>query len=390
VLRAVGISDGVASAAVAALPVKQAEPALSLTLGGGDRMTDQSPAEITAVLTNAADTPLAVALKASAGRNQVALGPPAAGRPAAGPLCVLVPARAGVPVHVQVTAGDPVRRGTTLVFVSATSTATGSARAPCPQPVDELVSTVTATRPVQVDLAASDLLPGALGITSVLALPGLVAVWAWLAVRRWDITRTGLVVASPGETIWQNKLWLLLAAAISLVVAYAAALLTPIDLLDAYGWSDIAVVTVVAGAAAAGLSALEVKFHRHRVPLLTPRSDEHAVARAALGDGKLVVEGGAVTRRVYRTGDGKAGLVVLGDRGALILTPQILFSAPAKIVLELAKKDVTAALIRELINDDFDGKFSTDDKWVGGPCAVASDALTPAGVGALLVFRDTD
>jgi hypothetical protein len=373
-IRVRGTSAGVPVTGVASLSFAAAETPLTLALHGSAAMTDRSPAEITAVLVNSSAVPVRARLTAVAGHHQVRIG----AVPAGAPLCLAVAGQGSASVQLQVKALDPVRRGTAALLVTAAVSRPTQA-AGCDAPRDP-VATVTATQDVAVDLAASDLLPDFLGIPSALVLPGLVAVWAWLSVRRRDEKALGLDTADAARAIWDNKLWLLVAAGISLAVAYLADLVGYVDLLDAYRWKQLASVTVGAGVLAALLSWLVVRVHRGRVPLVNANSGEVAVVRAALRTGPD-------PRARYRSESGESGLLVHEDRGALVLTPPVAFARPSALVTAL-RNDDEAAVVRHVRSADFNGHFLADTGWIKAPRVFARGELTREADGDLLLYRD--
>jgi hypothetical protein len=80
--------------------------------------------------------------------------------------------------------------------------------------------------------ASADILPGLPGVGSVVVIPGLVAIWATLTVLHRDRRQLGLATGTAGSQIWDNKLWLLAAAAVSLVAAMLYSVAGFADLLD--------------------------------------------------------------------------------------------------------------------------------------------------------------
>jgi hypothetical protein len=375
-IRVRGTSAGVPVTGVASLSFAADKAPLTLALHGGTAMTDRSPAEITAVLVNSSAAPVRVRLTAVAGHHEVRMG----SDPAGAPLCLAIAGQSSATVQLQVTASDPVRRGTAALLVTAAVSRPAQA-ADCDPPGDPM-ATVTATKDVAVDLAASNLLPDLLGIPSALVLPGLVAVWAWLSVRRRDEKALGLDTADPARAIWDNKLWLLVAAGISLAVAYLADLVGYIDLLDAYRWEQLAGVTIGAGVLAALLSWLTVRVHRRRVPLVNANSGEVAVVRAALRTGPT-------PRPRYRAESGESGLLVHEDRGALVLTPPVAFARPSALVTAL-RNDDEAAVLRHVRAADFNGHFLADPEWIRAPRVFARGELSREPDGDLLLYRDED
>jgi hypothetical protein len=79
---------------------------------------------------------------------------------------------------------------------------------------------------------SADILPGLQGVGSVVVISDLVAIWATLAVLHRDRRQLGLATGTAGIQIWDNKLWLLAAAAVSLVAAMLYSVAGFADLLD--------------------------------------------------------------------------------------------------------------------------------------------------------------
>jgi hypothetical protein len=364
VVRATGRSGAGRTAALASVELVAAEPAASLTLAGNTRLTDSSPADLVAVIANAADVPADVSVRGTAGQHDVRLalegGDVARATPGA-PLTMTVPARQSKVVLVQVRAHRPLRRGTTALVVTATVRTPHGAT-----PVD-----VTASQAFDVALSA-DVLPGLLGVGSVLVIPGLVAVWAALTVLYRDRRRLGLTVPAAANQIWDNKLWLLAAVAVSLVGALLYSAAGFADLLDTYALSDVAVVTVVLGVLGAAVAGVMVWRHRQNVPVVAPISMPLEVLRAAArADGRVL-------RPAYRTPDGKLGLLVHSDNEAVVLTPQIQFTEVdiSGLVDNDALGEAVAGI--ERANDaEHHVRFSPDSQYLAGPRAVVG--ATPSG-----------
>lgn len=373
VVRVTGRSDAGPTAALTSVGLVAAEPAASLTLVGNSRLTDASPADLVAVVGNLADVPITVLVRATAGQHIVRLAAEVGdvGRAAPGvPLAMTVPARQSAVVLVQVQAHRPLRRGTAALVVTATVHTHLSAA-----PTD-----ITASRQLEVALSA-DVLPGMIGVGSVLVIPGLVAIWAVLTVLYLDRRRLGLPVRSVGGQIWDNKLWLLAAAGVSLLAAVLYSAAGFADLLDTYTLGDIAVVTAVSGLLGAAASAVAVWAHRLRVPAVTPMSTELSVLKAA---GSKETTG--VSRRVYRTSDGKRGVYVHTDWGVIVLTPPIEYTEIDGIEnvgsLQQAVGKIDGA------EDHIRFRQSGDNEYVAGPCAVPE--ATPCGWDEILQYVDVD
>jgi hypothetical protein len=367
VVKAKGTTDTGAVTSLVTAELVASEAAASLTLVGNTRITDKSPADLEAVLTNLSEAPLKARLRAEAGDHDVRLAAKSGDLSKAtanAQLSVDVPPRGAAVVAVRVEANHRVRRGKTPVVIIAT----------IPDAQGQGSTDLTASRELDVALSTTDLLPDPLGITTVLAIPGLLAIWAWLAVAAWDRRRLGLEVSSPAKEMWDNKLWLLAAAGVSFVAAYLYSLTGQADLLDAYSLGDIIVVSLVAGLAGAGLSYLAVLLYRARVPLVTTTTPELEVLKAA---SRKDARG---QRRTYTT-DGKIGLFVHRDRGALVLTPPIAYSRPDGV----DHNNLQAAAVKAAESDDFDGYYLSADNYIGAP-TTAVDAK-PAGSGREFILR---
>jgi hypothetical protein len=344
VLLASGESESGQVTALATVELVAAEAPAALALVGNTRMTDASPAILAAVITNLSDAPISVALRADAGQHETRLAkegenvgeaPPGAG------LAVDIGPRDTTVATVQVTAQPPLRRGKAGLVVTVTVS-----YGPGAEP-----ATIVATRELDVELSGSDLLPGLLGVSSVLVLPGLLAVLMWLLVDQRDRKRLGVETPNVAKQLWDNKLWLLAAGATSLVILrlYSAAGFP--DLLDAFTLSDLFTVTVIAGLLGAASSALRVWVHRRRVPLITSSSDERAVLKAAARADQHV------HRVAYKTSTGQVGLLVHRDREALVLSPRVFFSRPDSLADAIQRDDLRAA--SKAMAADFDGRFPT-------------------------------
>ena len=304
VVEAAGRSGAVDVQAVTAVELVRAEPSATMTLAGNNRLTDRSPAEIVAVLTNSVDVPAEVTVRALAGPHRARLG----GADPGAPLTLTVGARETATVPVVVEARDRLRRGTSALVLIGTVRSEGT------EPFD-----ITAARDLDVALAA-DVLPGALGVTSVLVVPGLVAIWAALLVWTWDRRRLQLTVPDPAARMWDNKMWLFAALAASVLLAFAYTAVGAADLFDTYALTDIGILAAAGGLLGAGIVALFLWWYRARVPLIRAGSSQLAVLNAAARfDGR-----GA--RREYRTTGGERGLLVHFDHGLPVLTPRIVYA----------------------------------------------------------------
>jgi hypothetical protein len=365
VVRADGRSDAGSTAALTSIDLVPAATAASLTLTGNTRLTDSSPADLVAVISNAGDASADVSVRATAGQHVVLLAPEGEDVAQAAPdepLAMTVPARQSAVVLVQVQAEEPLRRGSTALVITATVRAPKGA-----PPVD-----VTASRDLDVALSA-DILPGLLGVGSVVVIPGLVAVWATLTVLHRDRRRLGLVTPTAGSQIWENKLWLLVAAAVSLVAAMLYSVAGFADLLDTYTLSDIALLSVASGLIGAMGAGIAVWWHRRTKPAIVPTSDPLAVLRAAER------EDDKVSRIVYRTPNGKLGLLVQTDRDSVVLAPPVEYTEvdmPESVGEESLSGAITAIddEIRKKMDPEQHVRFLVDGRYIDGPQATLESA----------------
>ncbi|WP_448811205.1 hypothetical protein [Agromyces bauzanensis] len=213
---------------------------------------------------------------------------------------------------LRVQAKPPLRRGSAAVVVTAhVETITGGYE-------------VITTTPLEASLSA-DALPPALGVSAVLVIPGIAGVWAGLAVWTRDRRRLGIRTPNAGSQLWDNKLWLLAAGAVSVAVALIATWTGIARLFDTYSILDIAWVALLTGAAGAAVGWAFVAQHRQRIPLVSARSQPLDVARAAARSKASTL------RDVYRTIDGKVGLFVHEDHDTVILSPQILMAEMTEV-----------------------------------------------------------
>lgn len=381
VIRAIGRSDAGKATAVTSVYLAPPEPDALLSLVGNTRLTDVSPADLIAVVDNLADVPVNVSVRATAGQQVVRLareGKDVTRAAPGAPLAMVVPARQSAVVLVQVTAHLPLRPGTVgLVVIAAVRPYRG---------VES--SDTTASRQLNVTLAA-DVLPGLTGIGSVLVIPGLVAIWVILSVWYLDRRRLGLAVRSVGSQIWDNKLWFFAAGVLSLLAAVVYSAAGFADLLIAYTLRDIVIVTVVTGLLGALFSAVVVWLYRRKVPAITPTSTELSVLQAANRK-----DNPELSRIVYRTPDGRRGLLVHKDWGAIVLTPPVEYSgvddmenldslqdAIEKIEKAIRRTDGTAGKMRFLQSGG-----NNDNDYVEGPCAVSE--ATPSGREEILRYKE--
>jgi hypothetical protein len=381
VVQASGRSNAGSTTALTAVDLVPAEVPTSLTLVGDDRLSDSSPANLVAVVTNLADVSVDVLVSATAGKNDVRLsaeGGNVVKAVTGAPVALSVPARGFKVVLLQVKAHGLLRRGTSTVVL-------GTARTTLR---DEAPMDVTASSKLDASVSA-DVLPGLLGVGSVLAIPGLVAIWAGLAVVYRDRRRIGLEPPPAARQIWENKLWFLPAAAVSLLAAglYSAAVYREVwsaDLLDAYTLRDVFLVTWLAGLGGAAVAASIVHAHRRKVAVVTPTSQPIEVLKAASRADPRA------KRSVYQTPDSKLGLLIHADGKAVVLAPPV----------EFTEMDIAKALqgdgslpnvidgVRAAREGDYRMRFMRDDKYINGPRAVLG--ATPSGVPKELLLKYYD
>lgn len=379
VVRATGRSGAADVAAVAVIEIASVEPAVSLVLTGNSRLTDASPADVVAVITNTADTPVDLSIRAMAGQHLVRLAAEQSDivhAAPAKPMTMVVAARQSTVARVQVQAKRPLRRGTTSLVVTATV-----------RPVRGMPTVdVTAERNLDVELSA-DVLPGMLGVGSVLAIPGLVAVWVMLTILRHDRRRIGLDGNCPsvGSQIWDNKLWLLVAVAISLVAAWLYSSLGFTDLLDTYTVSDIVTVSLALGVLVALVGTAALRVRRRITREITPTSTPIEVLLAAEREQHFV------NRPVYYVSDNKKGIVVRHDWGAVILTPPIEFTEIDGISTKVANNTLVGVV--DLIKNQTDFqrllRFSSDSQYINGPQAIRPTGPPGGPRVPLLAYRDS-
>ncbi|MFI6447849.1 hypothetical protein [Kitasatospora sp. NPDC050543] len=333
----VGISQSAAAAlpSLLATPAQDAQTDVSLVLSGADRMTDRSPADITAVVTNPGDIEVEVDVSADAGRHEARVATKTANlgdKKTSNTVTLKVAPHSAALAFVEVRARQPTRLERAAVVVMA------AVRPAAPRPVGPTAqpspparpSDPVATRELKVELAGSDLLPGVLGLGSILIVPGLLAVTAALAVWVRDRRKLGQRPRPElASILWGNKLWLLGAGVASLVTMWLYALSGQGDLLDAWSWRDLVVVSVGGAAVSAVLSALVVWVYRRHKPRINSQSSPLDVLRAAARK-----DGSLFERPVYETSDQppRCGLLVHEDAGATVLAPPIRFSGPDELV----------------------------------------------------------
>lgn len=310
-VMATGASASGRTGAVASIEIAPIEPAVTMTIAGNTRLTDASPADLVVVLRNAGVEEVAVSLRGSAGQHTVRLArdgedlsQPGLGRE----VDLQVPGRSSALVQARVEAAGPVRRGAAALVMTAQVIA------------PDARYDVSATQSLDTTLS-TDVLPGIVGIGSVLFVPGLAAVWVWLAVRSREERRRGLAPSSPASQIFDNKLWLLAAAALSVAAAFGYSRLGFTNLFDTYALWDIVQLSLVCGVLSFVIASVVVMAQSRGVPTLERRLDPIVALEEAGGfsDGN--------ERSVYKTTDDKLGLLVktLSD-DVLVLSPPIWFT----------------------------------------------------------------
>ncbi|WP_331736419.1 hypothetical protein OG426_54510 (plasmid) [Streptomyces canus] len=364
---------------------------VSLEVKGSDRLTDHSPADLTAVVSNSSDITVRVDVRADAGRNEVRIAQKHSdlSRVEAGkPVLVQVAPQSSELVFIEIRARKPVRPGKTAVVVIATPRPLPSKHAHSKTPADPAV-----TRELKVELAGTELLPGLVQIGSAVIVPGLFSVAAALQVWVYDRRRLGLE-ANAASIMWANKLWLLAATAISLAAAWVStAWFHRPDLLDAFSWSELWAVTVVSCLSAAGLAKIALWMFRLRRPIVTESSSPWDVLRAAARH-----DGPAFERPVYSTpGDQPLfGLLVHHDGGVTALTAPIKISGPDELVdlCSLPKGDEKRDLKEAVKIIKKDGQalndftFASLAGWVNGPTLVINPRPHTEHPESMLKYED--
>lgn len=344
---------GVPVLATATVELAQPPALATLTLSGGGTMTEQSAVEIRARITNTSNRPISVDLTASAGRHEATVSATAGQDSNAHSLPLKLAAGESDDVFVRAIGGERVRRETATVYVDAIATAAGV------EPTH-----LSASKDVTVEMAGSDLLPSALGVGSALLVPGLLGVWAFLEVRRKDRKDRGLPSLPTAQLMWEDKILLLAAAAVSLLAIYAAEPVLDVNLLDAFNPKDLLLVTVVVGGLGALVSGILVLTRRHGAPVITANTDVEKTLRAA------AAADSHYQREKYLTGDGKHGLLVRKDSDGYVLMPQVVYSRPEHRAAFDAD-DLREAL-KVITADHFNGRFTEDAAWISAPATFIS------------------
>lgn len=355
VVRAMGQSGDIPVSATTAIELSPMAPH-SLVLVGNSRLTEHSPADLLVVVTNTSDTTVQVELSAAAGKHSAVLETES----------FELPPRAVEDVALTVRASGPLRRGSVGLVVRATMTGGQTQQ-------------LTATRELAVALA-SDELPGPLGVSSMILLPGLVALLAFFEIRSQDRKRIG--AAHPGaKAVWDNKTWLLLAGGLSLLAAVAYAAIVGRDVLDSYELSDIAVETVVVGGLGAAAALVTTWTHRKTVPVITSQTSPADVLRAAQRASN------SLERTRYKTAHDKHGLLVHRDGQALVLTPPIAFESGGALwdAWNKTKDPNRFGNVVAKLTPGFDGRFEPGPDDIPWPLAV--EQAVEVGRGELLDYK---
>jgi hypothetical protein len=336
-----------------ALTPKEAE--VQVTLSGDNTITDTSPATDIAVLQNLVDDPVTVILTASAGSNVVRLAP-LNGQPSRtavpGPLKLHLQPNTAASIVLQTTGHPPLSRGDVPLVLTAVTTG-----------ADGVASEVIAAKDLQVSLAA-DLLPAPLGVGSVVLVPGLVAIWAIVAVYQRDRRRIGLQTSSAAAQVWDNKILLVVAILISVVAASVYRFLGFGDVWGAPRLSDVIILSAASAVVGGLVMDLVLFLRRIGTPAVSPRSEPLDVLRAAARAEN------SIARQVYRSTDGLRGLLVHMDLGAFVLTPPIQYADVDDIPGSSLTHAIT--LISRTQNPREHVQFLTDDHYVRAPCAMTN------------------
>lgn len=369
VVRAEGTTPSGSTSAVASVAITEWAAPFKVELSGNDRLTDASRADLAATVTNTSNRQVAVELRGSAAGHRLRF---VAGDSTERTTTVDLEPHEVEVVSVRVEKDGPLRRGTVSVTVVGEASI----------PEIEQTFEVAAQRSLTVSLSASELLPGVLGIGTVVLLPGLVGVVLWLDVHRRDRRRLGLSPPSLSAQVWDNKVVFLFVLALSLLAILVYDHLADVNLLDAYEWDDLARVVAGTGLAVWALAQAHVWWHRQQVPVIGPSSDPRAVLAAA------AESDGSVTRDTYVVG-GKQGLFVHRDGDAVVLAPPILYSAPGTIGDPLSSGNL-AGVSNAAKAAGFDGRFETGTDYIAAPGAYADAQHAGTGNGALLSYREPE
>jgi hypothetical protein len=272
------------------------------------------------------------------------------------------------------TATTPVRPRQVALLVDAAVTAHSGGG----QAVD-----VTTTRDMTLTASASGLIPSVIGIGSVLVFPGLAAVIAFLLIREWDRSRTGVRMRNIFAVVWDDKFWLLLAAAISLAAIWACTQVSDIDLIEAPWRLALLGLVGVCAALAAAVSLVKVAVHRRRVPLINADSTAIDVIKAAAKSDPRR------DRPVVAVSAEEVGTFVHHDYDLVVVAPRIWISRPGRLTkpgTTLADIATAARTQPDELDVDFDRPAPAG--WVARPGPVTGDPVWKDDRERLPRYRD--
>ena len=351
----------------------------TVELVGDTTLTDQDQALLTAVITNPDTQQITVSVWANAGQNsvQMTIGGKTQAYPQTAPAAMTIPATSVVMVPVTVAAGEPVRVGTTTVTMALLVTGPPDAAA-----------IVTTSKDLSIALSTTVLVPGLLGISSALLVPGLFAIYAWLLVRNMDSRNRKYSVTAVTETMWNTKSYLLLALVISLVLAYLLAttrislpLVGVVDLFHSATLGALLISTAI-GFLLGGIgSAVIALIRAHRYPVVTESSTAEDVLKAMAKHTK------SMDAASYLTDDAR-GLLLLHERGFLVLVPRINFFGPDDLVKASDRGDLSA--FSEIPKDGTTLWFTTEAGWIARPKVVADVGAKQATHEKLLEYAEPE
>ena len=234
-----------------------APPLATLTVTGGDKLSNSRNLDLLAVVTNAGDGPVVATVHGSStnpGKAKVSVA------------CPQVVGAGDAAVFAVTVDGADLRSGSETATVTADIGAGG--------PTEHLV----ATHAFDTSPFGDTSLVGPLGLSSLLLLPGIAAVLTWSVLRVYPRRRRGVVTSALPDLRS-------LGTAISVVLASAGAieayrLLGGESLYDGYSTWSLAVVTVLAWLAALVAGAIRWFSIEQRYPVLD--ADAESDARDAL------------------------------------------------------------------------------------------------------------
>jgi hypothetical protein len=356
VITATGHQGAIPVSAMGAVALAANEAEVQVTLSGDDTITDTSPATDVAVLQNLVDAPVSVVLTASAGPHVVRLAKTdsqTVKTTVPGPLTLHLQPRATASVIVETIAHLPLPRGSVPLVLTATITG-----------ADGVTSEVTVAKDLKVSLAA-DILPAPLGVGSVVLVPGLVAIWAIVAVYQRDRRRIGLQTSSAAAQIWDNKILLAAAIVLSVIAVGTYKVLGLGDVWSAPTLSEVIILSAASAVVGGLVTELVLSLRRLiDTPAVSPGIEPLDVLRAAARAEDLIA------RQVYRTADGHRGLLVHVDLGASVITPPIQHDVDniegSRLLTPAIDLIEGTGHPREHI------QFLHDERYVQGPCTVTS------------------